>query len=257
MIAETQVRNIRKKILQIGYAYGSTHYGGTLSMAEIMVAIFGIMRKGHDRFILSKGHCSLALYATLAEFGYITSEELATYNKNATLFPTHCIINRASGIELSSGSLGLGLSFAIGEALALDDKGYASKIFVLSGNGELNEGSFWEAAMFAGHKKLHRVTLVLDDNGGQNDGASDAVMPVMNWKDKLVAFNWCAVEVDGHSIQEITSALQTLHPEKPLAIVAKTKKGKGVSFMEADCKTWHHGKMTEEQYLSALAELGG
>lgn len=248
--------NIRKNILQCGNQYGRAHFGGSLSMADLMAVLFAnFIGKGKDRFILGKGHCALALYATLAEFDYISKEELMSFNANGGDFPSHCVKNREKGIELSSGSLGLGLSFAVGEALALKDKNDEAKLYVVCGNGELNEGSFWEAAMFAGHKNVNNIVLIVDYNKFQNDGASELVMPVENWADKLKAFNWGVIEIDGHDISQIEKALQQKSSERPIAIVAHTIKGKGVSFMENNGK-WHHNNMTPEQFENALIEIG-
>lgn len=262
MTLEEHARNIRLNILDAGYKAGAMHFGGSLSVADILSYLYGEKMRydaanptweGRDRFILSKGHCGLALYAALCEFGFMTHDQLMSVDDNGGLFPSHCVQNLRHGIELSSGSLGLGLSFGIGLALALKD---GQGVFVVAGNGEANEGSFWEAAMFAGHKKVPNLHLVIDDNKMQLDGKSSSVMPVANWAEKLRAFGWTAVEADGHDFASLRAAFGTPHADGPFAVVAHTTKGKGVPFME-NAPEWHHGKMTEEQYKAALAEIGG
>ena len=269
MKLEEHARNIRRNILDAGFKAGAMHFGGSLSIADVMAYLYGEKMRyeaanptweGRDRFILSKGHCGLALYAALCEFGFMTHEQLMAVDDNGGLFPSHCVQNLQYGIELSSGSLGLGLSFGIGQALALSSPASSLSnfptIYVVVGNGEANEGSFWEAAMFAGHKKITNLRLVLDDNKMQLDGCSSSVMPVDNWGEKLRSFGWTAVEADGHDFASLRAAFETPTDERPLAVVAHTIKGKGVSFME-NSPEWHHNKMTEEQYRAALSEIGG
>lgn len=262
MDLRNRAKNIRKNILDAGFACGvkGGHFGGSLSIADIMAVLYGkIMRydinnpsdENRDRFILSKGHCAQALYATLCEFGFITREQLLSFNANGGDFPSHCVRKPALGIELSSGSLGLGLSFAIGQALGSNGK---IDLYVMVGNGEMNEGSFWEAAMFAGHKKISSVCAIIDDNQMQLDGHSGDIMPVSDWGNKLKAFGWTVAEIDGHDLDAIENAFKTERNGKPLAIVAHTVKGKGVSFMEGNPE-WHHNKLTDEQYVLACEEL--
>ncbi len=255
-------QNIRRNILEAGHKAGAMHFGGSLSVADLMAYIYGeAMRydaknptwEGRDRFVLSKGHCGLALYATLAEFGLITHEQLMSIDDDGGYFPSHCVQNVQYGIELSSGSLGLGLSFAAGQALALND---GQRLFVVVGNGEINEGSFWEAAMFAGHKGLANLCVVVDDNGMQLDGLSDDVMPVKNWGEKLRTFDWMVAEADGHNFGSLRSAFKTDRAGYPLAVIAHTVKGQGVSFMERAVE-WHHNKMSEDQFKRAMSENGG
>ncbi len=255
-------RCIRRNILDAGYKAGAMHFGGSLSMVDAMAILYGEVMKvdpsnpewaERDRFILSKGHCGLALYATLCEFGFITHEQLMSVDDNGGEFPSHAVRNTKYGIEVSSGSLGLGTSFALGQALALKD---VSRVFVLVGNGEINEGSFWEAAMFAGANKVENLCVTVDDNGMQLDGPSARVMPVSDWARKLEAFGWTVAEADGHDFGSLRKAYATNREGRPLAVVAHTVKGKGVSFME-NAPEWHHNKMTEEQYKLAVAENGG
>jgi len=266
MDLEEHAQNIRRNILEAGYKAGAMHFGGALSIADILAMLYGeVMRydvtnptwEERDRFILSKGHCGLALYAALAEFGFITHEQLMTVDDNGGDFPSHCVQHVEYGIELSSGSLGLGLSFAIGQALGLQPSTsnlQPPQLYVVVGNGEANEGSFWEAVMFAGAKGVSNVCLILDDNGMQLDGFSADVMPVTNWGERLAAFGWMVAAAEGHDFASLRTAFQTPRNGKPIAVIAKTVKGKGVSFME-NVPAWHHNKMTEEQYNMAMAEV--
>ncbi len=257
-------QNIRKKIIETPNTRLSAHFGGSLSCADILTVLFGAVMNAdptktsfpdRDRFILSKGHCALGLYAALNEFGFISDDELKSFNTDGGDFPTHCVRNPSKGIEISSGSLGLGLSVATGIALALKERSSPATVYVLAGNGEADEGSLWEAAMFSGANKLNNICLVIDDNGMQNDGSSEHVLNVKNWKERLDAFGWLAIETNGHNLSNLESAFKTPHPDAPLAIVAKTVKGKGVSFME-NVGSWHHNKLTEEQFKQAALELG-
>lgn len=255
-------RNIRRKIVEAGHKAGAMHFGGALSMVEAITYLYGEEMRydaknpewaERDRFILSKGHCGLALYATLCEFGIITEAQLMTVDSNGGDFPSHPVMNVGLGVESTTGSLGLGTSFAIGQLLALEG---SSRIFVLTGNGEVNEGSFWEAAMFAGARGLDRLCVTIDDNCMQLDGASMDVLPVANWTERLAAFGWAVADAEGHDFDSLRAAYQTPRNGKPLAVVAHTVKGKGVSFME-NAAAWHHNKMTEEQYQQALVDIGG
>ncbi|MFR3313010.1 MAG: transketolase [Alphaproteobacteria bacterium] len=256
-IFEQRARNIRKNIILSSAGGITSHFGGSLSGVEVLTYIYSIMNiknnEDRDRFILSKGHCALLLYSTLCEFGYITKDELRTFDQNGSYFSAHCVLNRKAGIELTSGSLGMGLSFALGQALALKRKNLDNKIYVLVGNGEANEGAFWEAVMFAGAKKINNIVLILDNNGMQLDGFSKDILPITSWFSKFVAFGWNSVEINGHDFNEIDKAFRMLS-EKPLAIIANTIKGKGISFMENN-PDWHHSSLSEEEYNQALKEL--
>lgn len=261
---KSKAKNIRRRIITTGHSKGMAHYGGSLSCADILSVLYGKQmqydiknpqKEERDRFIISKGHCALALYSTLCEFGFITEEELKTFNQNEGDFPTHAVRNLPKGIEISSGSLGMGLSFGIGLALAAKRKKHSNKIYVLLGNGELNEGSVWEGIMFAGHTALDNVVIIIDDNCMQNDGNSENIICVSNLSQRIKPFGWDTIDIDGHNIDEIVKAFDSQNG-KPLAIIAHTTKGKGVFFMEG-VDSWHHSKMSEEQYEQALAELGG
>ena len=255
-----RAQNIRRNILEAGHKAGAMHFGGSLSVVDVMAYLYGeemrydaknLMNEDRDRLVVSKGHCGLALYATLCEFGILMREQLESVNSDGGEFPPQLARNPRYGIEMSSGSLGMGASFALGQALALP-----SRVFVLVGNGEINEGSFWEAAMFAGAKKVENLCVTVDDNQLQLDGLSADVMPVVNWGERLSTFGWTVAEANGHDFDSLRVAYKTPRNGSPLAVIAHTVKGKGVSFME-NVAAWHHNKMTEEQYRQALQEIGG
>lgn len=256
----SRARAIRRNILEAGHMAGAVHFGGSLSMVDVMTYLYGEEMRydvknpewaERDRLVVSKGHCGLALYATLCEFGLIARDQLLAVNVDGGDFPPQLMRNLTYGIEMSSGSLGLGASFAIGQALSVPHQ-----IHVLVGNGEINEGSFWEAAMFAGAKKVENLCVTVDDNQMQLDGPSADVLPVANWGERLAAFGWTVAEADGHDFDSLRAAYKTLRNGQSLAVIAHTVKGKGVSFME-NASEWHHNKMTEEQYQLALNENGG
>lgn len=239
------------------------HLGGGLSIMEIVAALyFGVLRYDvqnprwelRDRFILSKGHGALAYYAALSIAGFINEEELATFKCNNSDLSGHPHMDLDRGIEFSSGSLGHGLSLGVGSALALQKRANdTSRVFVLVGDGEINEGSIWEAAMSAAHFNLSRLTVIVDKNGLQYDGSTQAIMDMGDLAVKWNSFGWTTRNVDGHDIPALIDALQMPH-DRPLAVIADTVKGKGVSFMENN-RTWHHRRMTQEQFEQAMAEL--
>lgn len=259
------VRKMRRDALKMSMAAGPTgaHLGGGLSMMEIMAALyFGILRydvsnprwEQRDRFILSKGHGALAYYAALGIAGFIHEEEFATFKCNDSELSGHPHMDLDRGIEFSSGSLGQGLSLGVGSALALRRRANdTSRVFVLLGDGEINEGSIWEAAISAAHFKLSRLTVIVDKNGLQYDGSTQAVMDMGDLAGKWDSFGWMTRNVDGHDIPALIDALQVPH-DKPLAIIAHTVKGKGISFMENN-RLWHHRRLTQEHYEQAMAEL--
>lgn len=259
-------RKIRKGALKAAFSCGtSAHLGGGLSLVEILSVLYGAVTNlaksdvpyaEKDRFILSKGHGVLGFYATLAEFGIITQEQLATFQQDGSDLIAHPVMKEELGIEASSGSLGQGISMGVGLALAAKHKGYAYRTFVLCGNGESNEGSVWEAAMSAVQFGLDNFTLILDNNHMQSDGASEAILDMSDrYGAMLRAVGFEAIEVDGHDVAALTEAFQRERVErKPRAVIAHTVKGKGVSFMENN-NDWHHNRLTEEQYQRAIAEL--
>ena len=259
-------RKIRKGALKAAFSCGtSAHLGGGLSLVEILSVLYGTVMntaqrtlpyEERDRFILSKGHGVLGLYTALAEFGIITQEQLATFQQDGSDLIAHPVMKEELGLESSSGSLGQGISMGVGLALAAKKKGYAYRTFVLCGNGECNEGSVWEAAMSAVQFGLDNFTLVIDNNHMQSDGASEAILDMSDrYGMMLRAVGFEVIEVDGHDVAALTEAFQKEREGgKPRAVVANTIKGKGVSFMENN-NDWHHNRLTEEQYQSAIAEL--
>ena len=261
-------KTIRLYDLRISFEAGKngSHLGGSLSAAEILAALYGgVMRYDakaraagiRDRFILSKGHTAAVLYSALCAVGILSEEELLTYNKNGTELPSHCVRNVEKGIEISSGSLGLGAGYAAGQGLALKYKKDPSHVFVLLGDGECAEGSVWEAMTAIPALGLCNITVIIDKNRLQLDGETAVVMDTLDLAAKLTAFGWDAVEVDGHDVEALLTAL-TPDPaaSKPRAVIAHTVKGKGVSFMENNYK-FHHASLTEEQYAAAVAEIKG
>lgn len=256
---------IRKDILRMTTAAGSGHPTSSFSTVEILTTLyFQVLRHDpkrpdwpdRDRFILSKGHAAPALYAFLARTGYFPVEQLATLRKLDSPLQGHPERNRLGGVEASTGSLGQGISIGIGMALAgrLDGKDY--RAYVMTGDGELDEGQVWEAALYAGNHALDHLTVIVDHNQAQQDGWVKDVMDLAPLADKWTAFKWHAIEIDGHDWDQIAKAFEEARSikGKPTVIIARTVKGKGVSFMEN--KPELHGiAATPEQMEQALAEL--
>ena len=261
---EEKAKKIRREILIMTTKAGSGHPGGSMSAADLVVALYyGKMRinpknpksEDRDRFVLSKGHCSPLMYAVLADLGFFPEPELKNFRKLGSILQGHIDI-KVPGIEMSAGSLGQGLSFANGIALGarLDNKKF--KIYTMLGDGEMQEGQIWEAAMASSHYNLDNVCAILDNNGLQIDGPNKEVMNVEPVKEKFEAFGWNTIEIDGHNYKQIFEALSEADKVKgkPTIIIAHTIKGKGVSFMENNVE--FHGKaLTEEQLKQALKEL--
>lgn len=255
---------IRLRILDVIHHAGSGHLGGSFSCTEILTSLYCcIMRSDpanpkapeRDRFILSKGHAAPALYVTLSHFGYFADEELNKLRMPDGILQGHPDMKLTPGVDFSSGSLGQGLSIGLGMALAAKHKGLPSKIYVLLGDGELNEGQVWEAAMAANKFKPDNLVAIVDWNGVQLDGTNEQVMPLGDLEAKWKAFGWKTIVCNGHDLAEITAALQQASDDpEPTVVLAKTVKGKGVSYMEGN-HAWHGGIMSEEQYQIARAEL--
>lgn len=255
----------RRSVLSIGYEAGGqgAHFGPALSLVEVMTALYGIAVRhapgdrtnpDRDRVILSKGHGSLALYTVLHEYGYIDAALLSTAEKDGSSLPGQPIRNRELGIEFSSGSLGMGLSFGVGLAMSARMMSSDRSIFVVMGDGETNEGSVWEAAMSAAHYGLGHLTAIVDVNDLQSDGTTSEVMACDHhaiW----AGLGWDVIELDGHSMPELRACLARPVGTRPRCILAHTTKGKGISFME-DVPEWHHGRLTDEQFAIASRELG-
>jgi transketolase len=263
---ETAALEVRRKCLDIAFAMSpkATHFGGALSTVDILATLyFEVMNydvnnptwENRDRFFLSKGHSVMGYYVTLAKAGFITDKELLTYGQNETFLPGHPVINKAKGIESTNGSLGMGLSVGIGNAIAAKKKNLGSRSFVLMGDGECNEGSVWEAVMAAPHFKLDNLTAIVDRNRWQQTGAGADIMDVGDLREKFSSFGWHAVEINGHDIADIYMALNEDTSGKPKAIIAKTIKGKGFSFSEEN-NAWHHAVLTEKLYNLGLTECG-
>jgi transketolase len=262
---EAKAREIRRDIVTMVYHASSGHIGGSLSATDIIVALYHqIMRHDpkhrhwpeRDRFIMSKGHCTPVIYAVLAECGYFPREDLRTFRRPGSHLQGHPCAHKTPGIEASAGTLGLGISTAMGMALAAKLHGQGHWYYVLCGDGEIQEGQVWEAAMFANKYHLDNVVAFVDRNRLQTDGDSETVMPLDPLPDKWRAFGWETCEIDGHDFQEIIRAVEQAKQGqgKPTMIIANTIKGKGVSFMEGD-NTWHGSPPTRAQYERAIQEL--
>lgn len=258
-------RKIRVDSIKLTYQMGSigAHIGGALSLAEILAVLYcgvmninihNVLSEQRDRFILSKGHGTLAMYSAMKYAGLISEKELQTYKKNDTFLYAHPSLNRERGIEFSSGSLGQGLSLGVGTCLALKRKGnVVSKVYVVLGDGECDEGSVWEAAQAAHHFKCENLVAIVDVNGLQYDGRKEDVMGNVPFEKKWESFGWTVRCVNGHNVNELFRAFTELH-EQPLVVLANTVKGKGVSFMENN-PLWHNHSLTDIQYQKALEEL--
>ena len=260
-------RKIRREVIEMIYTAKSGHPGGNLSAVEIITTLYTkIMKhypdwdknpdfKNRDRFILSKGHASATLYAVLAECGYFPTSELNTFRKLGSKLQGHPSCKLLKGIEVSTGSLGQGLAMANGIALGLKLDKIASSVYVYLGDGELQEGSIWEAVMAAAHYKLDNLIAFVDYNGLQIDGQTCKIMNLSDISKKFEAFGWDTISIDGHNIQEIEDAVNKAKTnDKPTVIVAKTVKGKGVSFMENQVG-WHGKAPSKEDYELAIKEL--
>lgn len=248
-------KEVRKDILFEVYNANSGHVGGALSCTDILVAIyFNLINEG-DKVILSKGHASAALYAVLAEKSFFEKEELASFRKLNSRLQGHPSYVKTPGIDASSGSLGQGLSVANGMALSFKIDKKTNHVYVVLGDGEIQEGQIWEALMTASHYKLNNLIVFLDYNKLQIDGTNDEVMKISPVKEKFEAFGFFVQEINGHNFSEIIEAVQKAkEQEKPSMIIANTIKGKGVSFMENKCE-WHGKAPKKEEYEQAISEL--
>jgi len=259
-------KNLIKNILEMALNAGanSSHFGGALSIADIISVMFAYKMKfeinnpkseNRDRFILSKGHACLAYYAALCEIGFIKKDDLKTFEENDSNLLGHPVRNMDLGIEFSNGSLGMGMSLAIGVALALKKKKKKNNIFVIMGDGECNEGSVWEALMAAPNFNLGNITLIIDRNNFQQTGSNKSIMDLGNLKNKVESFGWNTTEIDGHNIDKIYDYFKNIdNNNKPNALIANTIKGKGFSFSENN-NSWHHSILTKDLYDKALSEM--
>ena len=262
---ENIAKNVRRGILEAVYSAQSGHPGGALSCTDILTDLYfnemnidpkNPKMENRDRLILSKGHASPAIYSVLANRGYFPVEDLKTFRKIDSYLQGHPDMKKVPGVDMTTGSLGQGLSVANGMALAgkLDNKNYY--VYVVLGDGEIEEGQVWEAAMSAAHYKLNNVIAFVDFNGLQIDGAVKDVMNVTPIKEKFEAFGWNTLEIDGHNFEEIANAVKKAKEslDKPTAIVAHTTKGKGISFMENQAG-WHGKAPKKEEFELAMKEL--
>ena len=262
---EIKAYNIRKNAVTAVYSASSGHPGGSLSSADLMAVLYfdemnvdpkNPNMEDRDRFVLSKGHCSPALYGTLAEAGFFDKEELKTFRHIDSRLQGHPDMKHIPGVDMSTGSLGLGISAACG--MALSAKAYKKdyRVYALLGDGEIEEGQVWEAAMYASHYKLDNLCIFVDLNGLQIDGSTAEVMNSSPLDKKFEAFGWNTLTIDGHNYDEIKKALRDARGTKgkPTAVIMKTVKGKGVSYMENSVK-WHGVAPNEEEYEKAISEL--
>lgn len=255
---------LRKDILDMVYLAKTGHIGGDFSVCDILNVLYNrqmnltpenFSSKGRDHFILSKGHSVEALYAVLADKGFFPKELLKTYSQFGSDFIGHPN-NKIPGIEMNSGSLGHGLSVGVGMAIAEKRDGSPARVYVVMGDGELAEGSVWEAAMAASHYGLDNLTAIVDRNGLQISGSTEQVMAQESQRERWSAFGWHVLEADGNDVAEISAKLEEAagFRGKPCVIIAHTVKGYGVSFMENRAE-WHHKVPDREQYETAMAEL--
>ena len=256
---------IRREIVNMIYLASSGHPGGALSLVDILTVLyFTEMRvdplnpkdENRDRFILSKGHASAALYATLAERGFLKAEDLLEFRKLDSILQGHPDMNKVPGVDMTTGSLGQGLSAANGMALAakLNKKDY--RVYVALGDGEIQEGQVWEAAMSSAHYKLDNLCVFVDNNNLQIDGTIDKVMSPYPIKEKFESFGFHTIEIDGHDYKQIINSIEEAKKvkDKPTAIIAKTIKGKGVSYMENQA-SWHGKAPGEKDLAVAMQDL--
>ena len=256
-------KEIRREVLTMVYQSKSGHFGCSLGIVDILLTLyFKILHinpkkpflETRDIFLLSKGHAAVALYAVLAKRGFFPKSLLMTYFKDGSKLAGHVTLGSLPGIEATFGSLGHGLSIGIGMSLAIKHKGLPSRVYILIGDGECAEGSIWEGINFAGHHKINNLILILDNNNLQIMGHGTDILNSLPFEDKFRSFGWDIKSVDGHDISAISKVLQSQTLVKPLAIIAKTIKGKGISFMENKVE-WHGKCPNEEEYKLALREL--
>lgn len=257
-------KQLRLKALEMAYKSGKngSHVGGGLSAIEIFAALYGGILKfdinhpkdeNRDRLVISKGHCVLAYYSALNAVGFMSQEDLDGFEVDGQHLHGHAFRNLEKGIEFSGGSLSMGMSFAVGQALACKKKGLSNRVFAIVGDGECDEGLIWESAMAASNYKLNNFVVIIDCNKLQYDGLTTEVMDNSSLADKFKAFGFDTIEVNGHDVDELTKALSS-QCEKPLCVVAHTIKGKGASFAEGQ-REWHHHTLSEEEYNQARKEV--
>ncbi len=260
-------RALRIRALEMAYSAGNdgSHLGGGLSAIEIFAVLYGAVLKydvcdpcnlNRDRLIVSKGHCVLAYYSALEYAGFLSPDDIGSFEKNGSPFHGHATRDLEKGIEFSGGSLSMGLSFGVGVALACKMRGLSARVFTIVGDGECNEGLAWESLMAAANFKLSNLTVIVDCNGLQYDGRTVDIMNSDSLSEKYSSFGFRVSEVDGHDCVALYEVLQkSVVEDKPNAIIAHTIKGKGVSFMESR-KEWHHSRLSQQQFELAMQEQG-
>lgn len=255
---------VRAEVIRMSQRAGTAHLASSLSCIDILVAAYWRVLRidaknpqaaDRDRLILSKGHAVSALYACLAHKGFFPVSELLAYNADGGHLPEQPSPGCAPGVEWATGSLGHGLGVGLGVALAGRIQKRSYRVFVVLSDGECNEGSVWEAAMFAPQQKAGNLTAIIDYNKWQATGRSEEIMSLKPLAEKWKAFGWDAVEVDGHDLEALTREMSVEHPDRPRALIAHTVKGRGVSFMQDD-NNWHYRSPTEEEVSLAEIELG-
>ncbi len=263
---ELQIKacKVRMGIIEGVHAAKSGHPGGSLSCADILTYLYNVhmnvnpndpKAENRDRFVLSKGHAAPALYSVLAECGYFDAELLKSLRQPGCILQGHPDMKKIPGVDMSTGSLGQGISAAVGMALSAKHFGNDFKVYAVLGDGEIEEGQVWEAAMFAANKGLSNLTAFIDLNNLQIDGTIDEVNSAKPVDKKFEAFNWHTIIIDGHDFDQIEAALnEAATIDKPVAIIANTVKGKGVSYMENQVG-WHGSAPNDELYEQAMAEL--
>lgn len=262
-----KLKQIRKTIVEMIHNANVSHIGSAMSVVDILYTLYfkvaninpdNIDNPNRDIIILSKGHSSAALYSVLYHKGYITKEMIDKYSKDNGSLPCHIDKEKSAFFEVSTGSLGHGLSLGVGYALAKKIDKNSGRVFVICGDGEMNEGSVWEAIMFAATHKLNNLTLIIDSNKLQGYGKSNEVIDQSNLEDRLTSFGWDAHSINGHDLTMLEQACrydsQLKYENKPVAIIANTIKGKGVSFMENKLE-WHYKSPNDEQLEIALREI--
>ena len=257
-------KKIRQTILEMSkYSQFTMHFGGSLSCVEILAVLFGNVLKKYDgtpdkeqdKFLLSKGHAALGLYATLYNINVLSLEELKTYQANGSELTELVEFNQRMGFDCSGGSLGLNLSYGLGMALLAKKERYVYKVYALLGDGELDEGSVWEAIMLAGQLQLDNLVMIIDENKMQSDGLTQNILAWDRLPESLSNFGWHVVETDGHNCEQLQKAFDEETLGKPKAIIAHTIKGKGISFMEND-NSWHDRRINKTELENALEEVG-
>lgn len=262
---EDKAKKVRKLLLNEIHSLGKGHYGGSLSIVDVLVLLYNKemninvqnpKMENRDRFVLSKGHAGPALYAVLADKGYIKEEDLLTLNKENTLLPSHCDMNKTNGVDMTTGSLGQGISCAVGMAKSSKIKRDNAYIYCIVGDGECNEGQVWEAAIAASAFKLNNLIVFVDYNKMQLDGELKDIIDMGDMCAKWKSFGFFVKDVDGHNFEEIHNAIsEGKNQDKPTAIILNTIKGKGVSFIECAGYKNHSMGLTDEQFKNSMSEL--